>query len=345
MDTAKAVPGVGVLNAFGISLYGAQVIDAYQNYANGQGGYFDALKGFYGTAGLVKEAAETMSVLIQNTPRWGWSQKLAGKAAFGPLASSNRGIGLAITPKLVTQPGWVKFATYFKLGSVNLDGYAGIWALANGRLGDGFGYSVSAGGGWFATATSLYIREWKPAYEATFGLTREAASKLIWIGKFGPVIGGGVSLLASAALAVYQDYEAAIEYEKPAVDFLTKLGYKHKVATQLADYDSEGRSAGLAIGALLDRAGVSRDIFRNYVNGLPDSRHDNLNGLAIAARRMPFYDDGTFPRWAPNDSKITTGSSGFLYGRVAIFDRKVSSLEGLDHLARALFPDFPGAAP
>jgi hypothetical protein len=345
MDPAKAVPGVGALNALGISLYGQQILNAYFNYESGRGNYYDTARGLYGTAGLVKEAAETMSVVIQNTPQWGWSPKVASMAAYGPLASSNRGITLPILRKVAEQPGWVKFATYFKLSGVNLDGYSALRSFTNGRLADGIGYSVSAGGGWFATASSLFIREYKDIYLTKFNLTREAANKIVWIGKFGPAVGGGVSLLASAALAVYQDCEAAAEYEKPAADFLAKLGYRPEAARQLADYDSDGRSPGPAIGAWLSRARIRPEAFRSYVNRMPHKRLQDLNRLAVAARRVPIYEDETFPRWAPNDDNIARDSSSFLYGRAAIFNRNVRSLEGLGRLARDLLPDFPGTAP
>lgn len=318
MDPKKTVPAVGLANAIGIWYYWAQANMAAERLGHDPASLFNAAKLAYSAAGMYKEGAETLAVLVQNTSRLPWPDRLVEFTAWSPLVSSNRSNRL-FRPDVINQPGWARFSALFKVGSIGFDLVSAGNSAAVGHWLDSAFYAWSAAGGYFSLGASLFD------------------SKTL-IGKWGTAWGGLVSLAAAFGLYVNQTYESAAEFEKPTEDFLVHLGYDRAVAHVLADYDKEGNSAGPPITALLERLKVTPQDFKKYLNGLPAAQHENLSIFVKAARRMKPTDSGEFRAAEPRDDKVRPHRywvPGMILGD------QPNSLNGLYFLGRKLLPGFP----
>ncbi len=326
LDTKKALPANMPFNIAGVFLFGAQLFDAATKMQQNPESAFNAAKGIYATLGLSKEVAETLAIGVQKN----WLPGvMSADAAASVLPKSQRG-GMLNMGALSKDPAAVQFGYGFKMFGSSLDAANAIRSFEKGENLGGFLYGTSSFGG---------------ALGASSSLARSGTMLANW----GATLGGGVSLAASLGLYVYQDYKAARGFEHPASEFLDQAGIDPKVSDKLANFDSDGRSAGPVFAAMLKEAGIGKQEFKNFLNSL-NSKEDleKLDRLVERARRVPPSDNGSFPRVAQNDASvkpdpfwITRVDSLHPWQSDSIFDPH--SLNGVLTLGRELFGGrFPG---
>lgn len=324
IDAKKALPANIPFNILGNLVYGAQFVDAVRAFQNDPN-MLDAAKGTYAALGFSKELAETLAIGVQKS--W-WSVMPAATAA-SVLAKSQRG-GMLNFRSLRTDPRFVQLGYGLKVAGAALDLANAFKSFEKEQYVGGGLYGISAIGGGLGASSSLAIRG-------------------TLLADWGATIGGGISLAASIGLYVYQDYEAARSHEDPAKEFLEYAGIDPKVARTLANFDSEGRSAGPIFAAMLEAGGIRRKEFKNFLNSLtnPDDL-DRLDTLVKRARRVWPSEGNAFPRTSDNDESVK--ANPFWITRLNLshpwrldgrFDPH--SLNGVLILGHELFHDrFPG---
>jgi hypothetical protein len=285
----------------------------------------DATKGIYAALGFSKELTETLAIGVQKS----WWSVMSAETAASVLAKSQRG-GMLNFRSLRTDPRFVQLGYGLKVAGAALDLANAFKSFEKEQYIGGGLYGISAVGGGLGASSSLAIRG------------------TLWA-DWGATIGGGLSLAASIGLYVYQDYKAARSHEEPAKEFLEYAGINPKVAGTLANFDSEGRSAGPIFAAMLEAGGIERHQFKTFLNSLTSQADlDRLDTLVERARRVWPSEASAFPRTADNDESVKANPSWITrlnlshpwrwYGR---FDPH--SLNGVLILGHELFHDrFPG---
>jgi hypothetical protein len=324
IDAKKALPANIPFNILGNLVYGAQFVDAVRAFQNDPN-MLDAAKGIYAALGFSKELTETLAIGVQKS----WWSIMPAETAASVLAKSQRG-GVLNFRSLRTDPRFVQLGYGLKVAGAALDLANAFKSFEKEQYIGGGLYGISAIGGGLGASSSLAIRG-------------------TLLADWGATIGGGISLAASIGLYVYQDYEAARSHEDPAKEFLEYAGIDAKVAATLANFDSEGRSAGPVFAAMLEAGGIRRKAFKNFLNSLtnPDDL-DRLDTLVKRARRVWPSDGNAFARTSDNDESVQ--ANPFWITRLNLlhpwrldgrFDPH--SLNGVLILGHELFHDrFPG---
>jgi LysM domain len=332
VDPKKTSLALGTLNGIGTAFNGYQAVLAWQNLAQAPGRLLDLTKAVYYTVGFGKEAAELLSVGAQR----GWfalDSIMPANLSGSILAKANR-TGLAL------EPGWPKFATYFKIGGGLIDGALAVDAMVQGDWVAAGLYTTSAAGGVLMGAGSV----------ATGG------SALATLG--GP-IGGALVVVSALGLYLHDDAKAKARMERPSREFLEVAGYKPEIARALADYsDWDGHSAGPAIGATAQKFGRAPDQLMARLNRLdPTKVHDLVTkawGLTANEGRFALIASNDRHVWAPGSKDPQFGGGTYLYDPqdkqyrgyyaesaigylVPVEDPVVRSMTALRDYARALF--------
>ena len=324
IDAKKALPANIPFNILGNLVYGAQFVDAVRAFQNDPN-MLDATKGIYAALGFSKELTETLAIGVQKS----WWSVMSAQTAASVLAKSQRG-GMLNFRSLRTDPRFVQLGYGLKVAGAALDLANAFKSFEKEQYVGGGLYGISAVGGGLGASSSLALRG------------------TLWA-DWGATIGGGIALAASIGLYFYQDYKAVRSHEDPAKEFLEYAGIHPKVAETLANFDSEGRSAGPVFAAMLEAGGIERQAFKTFLNSLTSQADlDRLDTLVERARRVWPSEANAFPRTADGDESVK--ANPFWITRLNLshpwrldgrFDPH--SLNGVLILGHELFQDrFPG---
>ncbi|MCA6105774.1 LysM peptidoglycan-binding domain-containing protein [Bradyrhizobium cenepequi] len=301
IDPKKVSLFGGSMNGLGAAFSGYQTYLSYEKLANGGTTMLDKTKAVYYAVGTLKETAEGLSVMAQR----GWlgldripnAQQLSGTL----LEKANR-TGLS------TEPGWVKFSTYFKIGGGLIDAAYAVDAASKGDVPAALLYGTSAGGGFLAAAGSV------------------AASES-WLATFGGPVGAGVVLASAVGLYLYNDAKDKARFEEPSREFLEAAGYKPEIAEQLADYDdNDGNSSGPTLAAAARQFGISGDELMQRLNRQdPDKIHDLIKEVWTVEPDK----NGNYPLTASNDRNVwAPGGKDPQYGGHYLYDPQDTRYRG-----------------
>ncbi|MCL2429930.1 MAG: hypothetical protein FWD12_11925, partial [Alphaproteobacteria bacterium] len=277
IDPKKTSFIMGGLNGLGAALSGYQIISTWNELADDPNRLLDLGKAVYYTIGFGKETTELLAVATQRG--YGF---LPASLSRSVLAKSNR-TGLAL------EPGWVRFAAYYKIGGGVIDAAFAAEAAARGDLIEAGLYSVGASGGVLMGAGSV------------------AASET-WLGAWGGPAGAGLTLAAALGLYFYNDAKTRARLEGQSAELLEAAGYRPQIARALASY--LGGTAGPAIGATAQHFGVSPDRLMERLNRMdPGKVHD----LVRRAKWLNTDGHGGFVLTAKNDDEVWGPDGGHLY--------------------------------
>ena len=315
LDVKKAIPANIPFNIIGNLVYGAQFLDAVRSFQHDPN-VIDAAKSIYATLGFSKELFETLAIGVQK----GWWSVMSETTAASILAKSQRG-GMLNFRSLSKDPAFVQLGYGLKVAGAALDSANAFKAFEKQQYISGSLYGISAVGGGVGAFSSIATR-------GTFAA------------EWGATLGGGIALAASLGLYIYQDYQAARAHEDRAKEFLEDAGIDPRVATTLAKFDSEGRSAGPVFAAMLEAGGVTQEEFKRFLCDLKSQDDlDKLGVLVERARRVSPTEVGVFPRTVEIDDPVT--ARRFHVTRLNLSHPR--SLSGVLMLGHELFRGrFPG---
>jgi LysM repeat protein len=292
----------GGMNGLGAAFAGFQTYLAYDQLAKGDATMLDKTKAVYYAIGTLKETAEGLSVMAQRG--WLGLDRIPGaRRLSGTLLETANFSG-----RLMSEPGWVRFSTVFKIGGGAIDAGYAVNAASKGDKTAAFLYGASAGGGFLGASASI-------------------AAGNGWVATYGGPVGAGIVLSSALLLYIHNDAKDKARLEKPSREFLEAAGYKPEIAKALADYsDNDGHSAGPALAATAHQFGVSPDELMQRLNRQdPDKVHD----LVKEAWTVAPDKNGNYPLSAPNDRTVwAPGNRGPQFGGHYLYDPQDTRYRG-----------------